>query len=60
MSSGLHGFSLDRDGFGFLLEVKKEPSSDDVNKWGALLKSHVRQVERVGGEQIDAAYCINV
>ncbi|CAD7935235.1 unnamed protein product [Amoebophrya sp. A25] len=55
--AGIHKISLERDNYGYLLEVLQNPSRADLTKWGCSLKAHVREVEQVAAQQIDACYC---
>ncbi|CAD7924530.1 unnamed protein product [Amoebophrya sp. A120] len=55
--AGLHRIAVDRDNYGYLIEVLREPSQQDLKTWCCSLKAHVRQVETVAAEQIDSCYC---
>eukprot|EP00392_Amoebophrya_sp_AT5.2_P001528 g1530.t1 len=55
--AGIHKIAVERENYGYLIEVLKEPETSELQRWGCTLKAHVRQVEQVAAEQIDACYC---
>jgi hypothetical protein len=57
VASGIHKFSLSREGYGFLLEILEPPSEDELRRWSTILQGHVKQSERVAAQQIDSTYC---
>lgn len=57
VAANLHKFAIDREQYGYLVQVLGDPEDDLVEGWAAALKSHAREAEQVSAQQIDACFC---